>query len=55
MSENSDDANKEAGKGPVEEQPCVEVKVEEKMKGVSMEQNSVAQPLLTDLYQITMA
>ena len=55
MSENTDDANKEAGKGPVEEEPCVEVKVEEKMKGVSMEQNSVVQPLLTDLYQITMA
>ena len=55
MSENGDDAKKEASKGPVKEEPCVEGKVEEKMKGVSMEQNSVVQPLLTDLYQITMA
>ena len=38
----------------VVEEPCVEVKVE-RQYGASMEQNSVVQPLLTDLYQITMA
>ena len=51
-----DDNNKE--KQEIVEEPCVEVKVEKKMEqksGVSMEQNSVVQPLLTDLYQITMA
>ena len=48
-----DDQNGE--KEVVVEEPCVEVKVEKKMNAVSMEQNSVVQPLLTDLYQITMA
>ena len=48
------DAEENGETKEVVEEPCVEVKVE-RQYGASMEQNSVVQPLLTDLYQITMA
>ena len=48
------EAEENGEKKEVVEEPCVEVKVE-RQYGASMEQNSVVQPLLTDLYQITMA
>ena len=49
------EAEENGEKEEVAEEPCVEVIVEKQMNGASMEQNSVVQPLLTDLYQITMA
>lgn len=49
------EAEENGEKEAVVEKPCVEVIVEKQMNGASMEQNSVVQPLLTDLYQITMA